>query len=273
MIIYKYMEIEKIDVNKLAEEKVLRRRRNTVLSICLMACLGTLIYFAPDIFPAQAVELEIEATEIVEYGAEQETTNYLGEEVTKNALVIEELGKLAVREWATHDGYSRSQFMTSSSWNKWNACNVREKILGRDLDEIIYDSDGCTVLSGVLNDPYTGKVLEFRHGTVTSSAVQIDHVVALSNAWATGAQVLDFLTRNALANDDLNLLAVDGPANMQKSDSDASEWLPPNKGFICEYIARQVAVKIKYSLWVRAAEMAAIRDALNDCPRQEMPVF
>lgn len=256
-----------------AENKLLRRRRNTILAICLLVCLGVLIRFASEIFPAQAIEPEIEITEIVEYDAEEEIVNYLGEETTGTSLVAQELGKLAVREWATHDGYSRSQFMSSGNWNKWKDCNIREKILERDLDEIVYDTNGCTVLSGILNDPYTGKIIDFRRGSTTSSAVQIDHVVALSNAWATGAQELDFATRNALANDDLNLLAVDGTANRQKSDSDASDWLPENQDFICEYIARQVAVKIKYSLWVRIAELTAMEDALEKCPEQAMPVF
>jgi hypothetical protein len=247
-----------------------RRRRVTVLALILIACLSTLIYTStaktseptPEIDPAEVIELEGDDSEF----------NYLGEEVDDQPLAIVELGKLAVREWASHSGYSRSEFLNSGSWNKWgNGCNVREKILMRDLDEIIYDDNGCTVMSGILIDPYTAKTIHFTRGSGTSGAVQIDHVVALSNAWHTGAQQLDRSTRNALANDDLNLLAVDGPANSQKSDNDASQWLPPNIGFRCEYVARQIAIKIKYSLWITSTEKTAIQDTLATCPDQTMP--
>lgn len=248
-----------------------RRRRNTALGVALVGCLLFLIY-AGVITTLTKSEPEITLINIIELETDDTEFNYLGEEVDEQPLAINELGKLAVREWVSHTGYSRSQFLTSGNWNKWgNGCNTREKILGRDLDEIVYDDNGCTVLLGVLHDPYTGKIINFVRGKSTSSAVQIDHVVALSNAWATGAQNLNQATRNALANDDLNLLAVDGPANQQKSDSDASQWLPSNQGFRCEYVARQIAVKIKYLLWVTLAERETMQNVLNSCPDQTMP--
>src|SRR5947199_120048 len=80
-------------------------------------------------------------------------------------------------------------------------------------------------------------------GQRTSAAVQIDHVVALSDAWQTGAQLLPALERARLANDPVELLAVDGPTNEAKGDGDAATWLPPNKPFRCAYVARQIAVK------------------------------
>ncbi len=101
--------------------------------------------------------------------------------------------------------------------------------------------------------------------------MQIDHVVALSDAWQTGAQQLTASQRLALANDPLNLLAVDGAANQQKEDSDAASWLPPRKTFRCAYVSRQVAVKVRYRLWVTAAEKAAIARVLSSCPGQPLP--
>jgi hypothetical protein len=98
--------------------------------------------------------------------------------------------------------------------------------------------------------------------------VQIDHVVALSDAWQTGAQQLSANQREQLANDPLELLAVDGPANQQKSDGDAATWLPPNKPFRCQYVARQIAVKAKYMLWVTAAEKEAMQRVLASCSGQ-----
>jgi hypothetical protein len=102
--------------------------------------------------------------------------------------------------------------------------------------------------------------------------VQIDHVVALSDAWQKGAQAIEFSDRVVFANDPLNLLAVDGPANQKKGDSDAASWLPSNRQFRCQYVARQIAVKQKYSLWVTEAEKAAMKRVLNGCGEQRLPV-
>ena len=64
---------------------------------------------------------------------------------------------------------------------------------------------------------------------------------------------------------------MDGPANQSKSDGDAATWLPPNKAYRCPFVARQVAVKAEYGLWVTAAERDAIARVLADCPDQEVP--
>jgi len=182
---------------------------------------------------------------------------------------MSELEKLIVKDRAPKTGYKRNEF--GNGWIKWSKCDTRQKILARDLTDIVLDDDGCTVLSGILNDPYTGNIIEFVRGTGTSNAVQIDHVVALSNAWQTGAQNLDLETRISLANDDLELLAVEGKANQQKSDCDAADWLPPNVAFRCQYVARQIAVKIKYALWVTQNEYDAIKRVLTTCPEQRLP--
>jgi hypothetical protein len=127
------------------------------------------------------------------------------------------------------------------------------------------------VKSGTLADPYTGTTINFLRGAATSSAVQIDHVVALSDAWQKGAQQLTTEQRTAFANDPLNLQATDGPTNMKKGDGDAATWLPPNKGFRCEYVARQISVKATYSLWVTQAEHDAMARILADCSAQLAP--
>jgi hypothetical protein len=108
--------------------------------------------------------------------------------------------------------------------------------------------------------------------TKGSSDIQIDHVVALSDAWQTGAQYFNRTLRIQLANDPMELLAVQGDANQQKSDGDAATWLPSNKGFRCQYVARQIAIKQKYSLWVTDAEKQAILAVLDTCPDQGLPV-
>jgi hypothetical protein len=148
---------------------------------------------------------------------------------------------------------------------------MRNIILARDMARV-ETNEKCQVTRGVLNDPYTGAEINFSRGPESSQAVQIDHVVALSNAWQTGAQYLTEARRIALANDPLNLLAVEGKANQQKSDSDAASWLPPSKIFRCQYVARQISVKRRYDLWVTRAEKDAMTVVLRQCPEQRVPV-
>ena len=186
----------------------------------------------------------------------------------KAALSV--LNSLPVKGKAAKTGYSRDQF--GSAWTDKagnvlyanNGCDTRNDILRRDLKNVKLDKNGCTVLSGVLNDPYTGKTINFERGP-KSSAVQIDHIVALGNAWVTGAQQLSHRQRVELANDPQNLVAADGPANGSKSDRDASAWLPPNKGTRCSYVSAQVNVKKKYQLWVTPAEKSAMTTILSRC--------
>lgn len=184
-------------------------------------------------------------------------------------LATDELAQLPVKGKAPKTGYKRTQF--SSGWAKSGGCDLRNIILRRDLKDAKVNED-CKVLSGTLNDPYTGKTIEFVRGPDTSDKVQIDHVVALSNAWQTGAQQITAEQRHALANDPLNLVAVDGAANQKKSDSDAASWLPSNKSFRCQYVARQIAVKRAYELWVTTTELATMQRVLESCPRQGMPI-
>lgn len=184
---------------------------------------------------------------------------------------IEALGRLAIKGRAPKTDYRRDKF--SSGWDQLGACDVRNQILKRDMTNVIIRSDiDCTVEKGSLEDPYTGKTIQFIRGAGTSDDVQIDHVVALSNAWQTGAQQITAERRHELANDPLNLLAVDGPANQNKGDADAASWLPPNKAYRCRYVARQIAVKLKYSLWVTKAEHDAIGRVLDSCPGQLLPI-
>lgn len=181
--------------------------------------------------------------------------------------VLQDLAGLEVKGRAAKTGYSRDEFGQAWSDTNHNGCDTRNDILKRDLTSVVFKvgTNGCVVASGVLQDPYTATTISFTRGESTSAAVQIDHVVALSDAWQKGAQQLDTETRTQFANDPLNLLAVDGPTNQAKSDGDAATWLPPNKAFRCEYVARQVEVKKAYDLWVTQAEHDAIESNLSGC--------
>jgi len=183
------------------------------------------------------------------------------------------LATLAVKGRAPKTGYDREQFGPAWADVDRNGCDTRNDVLRRDLTGYVIKggTHGCVVLSGTLLDPYTATTIGFVRGQNTSTMVQIDHVVALSDAWQKGAQQLSAETRRALANDSLNLLAVDGLTNQRKSDGDAATWLPPNKAYRCPYVARQVAVKAKYRLWVTSAERDALRRILATCPSQPLP--
>jgi secreted protein len=174
------------------------------------------------------------------------------------------LNTLEVKGRAPKTGYKREQF--SDGWGKVGACDMRNVILKRDLTEVQVDQK-CKVLTGKLHDPYTGQFINYQRGQQSSSAVQIDHIVAVSDAWQKGAQQLTPAERHQFYNDPDNLLAVDGPANQQKGDADAATWLPSNKSFRCQYVARQVKIKARYKLWVTESEKQAIARELTKCPK------
>jgi hypothetical protein len=183
-------------------------------------------------------------------------------------VAADTLETLSVKGRAPKTDYAREQF--GDGWASVAGCDTRNMVLKRDLKDVAVNAK-CQVISGVFDDPYTGKTIKFTRGASTSSEVQIDHVVALSDAWQKGAQQLAPTEREALANDPLELLASSGAANQQKSDSDAASWLPSNKSFRCQYVARQIAVKKKYNLWVTSSEKEAIRTVLSTCPGQVLP--
>lgn len=180
----------------------------------------------------------------------------------QSQTTISELAQLETKGRAPKTGYARDQF--GDGWQSVAGCDTRNIILARDLKQV-RSNDKCQVVAGVLDDPYTGKRINFLRGEQSSSDVQIDHVVALSDAWQKGAQQLSYARRVQFANDPLVLLAVDGAANNQKSDGDAATWLPSSKSFRCDYVSRQIKIKLKYKLWVTNAEGQAMRRVLESC--------
>ena len=202
----------------------------------------------------------------------QSSTTYAQAPTTssiKKGTTLSLLETLTVKGKAPKTGYSRSAF---SHWRDpdRNGCDARNDILKRDLINVVFkeDTGECKVVSGVLNDPYSGLAIEF---TLGKSDVDIDHVVALSHAWQVGAFQWSDAKRLEFANDPLNLLAVSARLNRQKGDADAATWLPPAKSYRCAYVSRQVVVKVKYGLWITAAEKSAIQRVLASCPNFKAP--
>lgn len=231
------------------------RRRRFVMVIASLIAAALWIVMNPASY--EEIFLPVENT-----GAENGISS--NETDVEMPLAMELLDKLEVKGRAPKKGYTREQFY--DGWPDVDGCSLRQRIIKREfgLSAVL---DGCNVIKGEFDEPYTGEHMVFED-KVAIQTLQIDHVVALSDAWQKGAQQLDYDTRYRLATDPMNLLAVEGEANKQKSDGDAATWLPKNKTFRCQYVARQVSVKYKYNLWVTEAEKNAIIKVLEKCPNE-----
>ena len=228
------------------------KHRRVILTILAFLGVGAWLILNPESYEQFFVKVE-------------DNNDVVAVKSTDGLLAAEVLEKLEVKGRAPKTGYSREQFY--DGWPLVDGCSLRQRIIKRELGDSAV-LKGCNVISGEFDEPYTGKHMVFTKKSEISNAIQIDHVVALSDAWQKGAQYLSYETRNKIATDPLNLLAVDGPANENKSDGDAATWLPSNKRFRCEYVARQVSVKYKYGLWITEAEKNAIKDVLKTCPNE-----
>lgn len=215
-----------------------------------------------------AAQVGIEVIEAASAAASQPAQPAVGSPTTVDVgTALTQLATIPVKGRAPKTGYERKEFGDTWADVDRNGCDTRNDILARDLINPTFKpgTHNCKVDAGTLNDKYTGTTIAFVQGKTTSSAVQIDHVIPLSDAWQKGAQQLTADERKELANDPLNLMAADGPTNSAKGDKDAATWLPPNKAFRCEYVARQTSVKAKYGLWMTQAEHDAITGILTTC--------
>lgn len=244
-----------------ARARALRWRRVGIVALFLIGVAVWLIA-NPSSWQTDIIYDGTPVSSTSESAAPSEATNAEGEYYASYLLA-----QLTVAASADGSTYEREE-QFYSSWPSIDGCSLRQRIIKRDFAGATLDTDNCTVIAGLYTDPYSGEELEFHEKSAISRGVQIDHVVALSNAWQTGAQNLSADARYALATDPLNLIAASAEANQDKSDGDASEWLPPNRAFRCEYVARQIAVKYKYHLWVTEPEHAAMITVLTDCPAQ-----
>ncbi|KGH48439.1 calcium-binding protein [Modestobacter caceresii] len=234
--------------------------KHRITALAALAVVGTAAC-APADTPATP------AADAVSEAAQQSTSGA----PTAGQPAADVLATLPVKGRAVKTGYDRDEFGATWADVDRNGCDTRNDVLARDLTQEQFrpGTQDCVVVSGTLVDPYTAQTIAFEKGD--GSSVDIDHVVALSNGWQTGAFGWDETRRTAFANDPLNLLAVDYAANRQKGDGDAATWLPAHRGYRCAYVARQVAVKATYGLWVTQAEHDAIARVLDTCPGEPVP--
>ena len=192
--------------------------------------------------------------------------------IVSSTQAIDAAQALVERGRAASNNYNRDAF--GSAWKDMdrNGCDTRNDILGRDFSTAIYKAgtNECKVIGGTWIDPYSNWSYTF---TEQPSGAQIDHVVALNNAWEMGADLWTNQRREEFANDPLNLLVTIASLNAQKSDSNAASWLPPYKPGRCAFIARQVAVKAKWELYVTSSEKVAMVSVLSkpECSETKLP--
>ncbi|MFG2002684.1 DUF1524 domain-containing protein [Spirillospora sp. NPDC048911] len=172
-----------------------------------------------------------------------------------------DLDGLRVAAEASGSGYARDRFGVRWKDTDHNGCDQRNDVLGRDLREV-KKRGRCVVLSGTLNDPYSGKRITFSKSD--AAEVQIDHVYPLALAWRMGASRWPEDRREQFANDHDNLLAVWGVPNRQKSDSGPGEW-KPQKAFQCTYGVKYVEVAKEYELPVSRSDRQALEGFLERC--------
>ena len=236
-----------------------------IVALCVIFVIMTSVLFAPRFSALGVAKTTPGATSApAPIGQTATPTPVLGSAIG-STTAVNLLANLPIKPALTMAGYDRTgKFGAAWLDEDHNGCDTRDDILARDLSGIT-KSGSCRLLAGVLVSPYTGTTIHFVRGVKTSALVQIDHLVALGDAWETGAQSLTQARRLLLANDPLELMAVDGRSNDQKSDKDASEWLPADTSFDCVYVARQISVKVTYSLWVTQAEHDAMARVLATC--------
>ena len=182
------------------------------------------------------------------------------------------LAGLQVAEKTPLDGYERGcgegeGCVFGPAWADVdrNGCDQRNDVLHRDLTDVQVreGTQGCVVVAGVLDDPYTGAVVPFVKAD--AALVPIDHVVPLAAAWAQGAAEWTPEERAFFANDVANLIATTRAENSSKGDSTAEEWVPPDPTYGCSYGTVVVTVKHDYALSVTPAEAVALEDLLATC--------
>lgn len=249
-------------------ESTIMRTAKITATACATIGLTLLTGCSTDVLSSDTKPDQAQSSSAAQQGPEVAPNPATGDGQTAR----QELDQLPVQTTAelqaakeSHPAYNRKRDFGPTWPDLPSGCDARNTVLARDMTNVVKKSDDCTVVSGTLNDPYTGKTIDFRRGVDTSRAVQIDHKVALAELYESGAYDWTNEQREAYANDPSNLLAVDGPANSGKGARDVAEWLPENQGYKCQYLYDQISIKTKYHLSVDEKEKAALEQNLGTC--------
>lgn len=223
-----------------------------------VARLRRVVSSCPTTTNTTAMPTPVPVTTTVQSTTVQATTTTASPKATSDVLA--ELAKVKIApEYTT--GYDRDLF---PHWRDLDGdgCDTRKEVLIRDSRSTAVVGSSCTVSSGTWYSPYDGVTW------TNPSDVDIDHVVALNEAWQSGAYAWTTQQRTNYANDltdSRTLLAVTDSVNQSKSDKDPTEWLPPLADYRCTYLANWVSVKVRWSLTMDEAEHATVKAALSSC--------
>jgi hypothetical protein len=187
----------------------------------------------------------------------------------QSSSVHDELVKLShLKTVSVCAGYARSKFPDNEPSDVSSGHKLDGKSLSLRYYVIELDSSNAHIpagksesyMTGTLHNKYTGKTITLKHGPDTT-AIQVDHVVALGDAWKMGACRWSSSKRKSFAIDVAELRAVDTHDNEVKSDKDAAQWLPPANHLW--YVETQINIKAKYGLGVTAAERSTMTKVLK----------
>ncbi|MBE1877061.1 HNH endonuclease [Myceligenerans sp. TRM 65318] len=179
-------------------------------------------------------------------------------DIPSKSQVQSELNAITVRAEGPRTGYSRSLF---PHWiSQGNNCNTREVVLKRDGRNVVVGSD-CYPDSGSWYSEFDGQT------RTVPSQISIDHVVALAEAWDSGASSWSTSRRQAFANDlsGPQLIAVTTEVNSSKSDKDIAQWVPPLSSKRCAFAKMVIHTKYRWGLTMDSAEKSAAQTYLNQC--------
>ena len=191
----------------------------------------------------------------------------LGTSTTTTTTTTTTTGTSPTNTSTTNPIYNRDDYLPSWADADGDCQDTRDEVLiAESLTPVVLDAARCNVVSGRWYDPYTGQTF------TNPSDLDIDHVVALSEAHKSGGNLWTTAEKRAYANDLHNpmvLIAVDDGTNSSKGDKDPAQWLPPNRSYWCDYIKTWVTIKQAYDLSIDANEQAAIHQIM---PAGNQPV-
>ncbi|MFJ8232792.1 HNH endonuclease family protein [Streptomyces sp. NPDC094448] len=160
-------------------------------------------------------------------------------------------------------GYNRDLFKHwNAGLNPSDGCNTRNEVLIAEAVTAPTVGARCALTGGQWWSYYDDTYV------TPASALDIDHMVPLAEAWDSGATAWTAARREAYANDQgqsSSLVAVTAKSNRAKGDQDPAQWLPPAADALCHYTSDWLATKLRWRLSIDGAEQKALYRLAAGC--------